>query len=122
MIDGDRVLLARLGRMTRTGDSLGVSPAVRAEMFSAAWRDRTRRTRLDQVMGGFRGDPETATDGRRAGELRGRLPEGSEEVSIVDAMLAAVAERTDAIVLTEDLGDFARLRDESGWRGVFRTT
>jgi predicted nucleic acid-binding protein len=107
--------------MTRAGDAVGICPALRAEMYAAVWRDRTRRTRFDQVLARLRGDPEIAEDGRRAGELLGRLDGRQGEVSLVDAMLAAVAERADAIVLTDDTDDFGRLRDESGWTGAFRT-
>jgi predicted nucleic acid-binding protein len=40
-------------------------------------------------------------------------------VSLVDAMLAAVAERASAVVLTDDIGDFGRMRDEAGSRAVY---
>ncbi len=102
------------------GHILGVAPAVRAEMFAAVWRDRTRRARLHQALRVLKGDPETAQDGRRAGELLGRLSAGARSVSLVDAMLAAVAERTPAVVLTDDHTDFGRLRAESGWLANFR--
>lgn len=119
MVDGDRLLLARLARMTRAGDSVGVSPVVRAEMFAAVWRDRTRRARLFQVLGNMKGDAQISEDGSRAGELLGRLEPVTEQVSIVDAMIAATAERLPAVVVTDDPGDFSRLR-QAGWRGAFR--
>src|SRR5207302_6250790 len=120
MVDGDPVLLARLARMTRAGDSFGVSPVVRAEMFAAVWRDRTRRARLFQVLSNLRGDPEISQDGNRAGELLGRLEPRTGRVSVVDGMMAATAERVPALVVTDDASDFSRLRDEAGWRGAFR--
>ena len=106
--------------MTRAGDRVGVTPVVRAEIVGAAWRDRTRRTRLLQAMGKLSGDPEISADGTRAGELLGRLESRAHGPGIVDAMTAAVAERTNAVVVTDDAADFSRLRDEGGWRGRFR--
>lgn len=114
LVDGDKLLEARLRRFGRAGDLLGAPPVVRAEMFAAVWRDRKRRTRLHQVLAGFTAEPETADDGRRAGEILGRLKPRQPSVSLVDAMLAAVAERASAVVLTDDVGDFARMRDEAG--------
>lgn len=89
-------------------------------MFAAVWTDRRRRTRLHQLFSGLLADPETADDGRRAGEMLGRLKHKGPAVSLVDAMLAAVAERASAVVLTDDLGDFGRMRDEAGCRAVYR--
>ena len=106
--------------MTRAGDRIGVTPVVRAEIVGAAWRDRTRRTRLLQAMAKLGGDGETPADGTRAGELLGGLDPRAHGPGVVDAMTAAVAERTNAIVVTDDAGDFSRLRDEARWRGRFR--
>lgn len=80
---------------------------------------RLRRFRTKGVLGDLAGEPETAADGRRAGEILGRLRKGSRVVSLVDAMLAAVAERTPAVVLTDDLQDFARMREEAGAAATF---
>jgi predicted nucleic acid-binding protein len=119
LVDGDNLLDARLRRYGRAGDVLGAPPVVRAEMFAAVSSDRRRRARLHRVLSGFAGDTETADDGRRAGEILGRLRSRPTEVSLVDAMLAAVAERASAVVLTDDVGDFGRMRDEAGSRAVY---
>ena len=118
-MDGDQLLAGRLRRYGRAGDVLGAPPVVRAEMLAAVWSDRRRRTRLHQVLSGFVGETETADDGRRAGEILGRLRSRRNDVSLVDAMLAAVAERFSAVVLTDDIGDFGRMRDEGGARAVY---
>ena len=113
------MLALRLRRFRTKGDVVGAPPVIRAEMFAAVWTDRTRRTRLQQILGDLASEPETAADGRRAGEILGRLRKGPWVVSLVDAMLAAVAERTPAVVLTDDLQDFARMREESGAAATF---
>ena len=40
-------------------------------------------------------------------------------MSMLDALLAAAAEANHGLLLTDDVGDSARLRDEAGARVVF---
>ncbi|MFN2463898.1 MAG: PIN domain-containing protein [Candidatus Dormibacteria bacterium] len=110
LVEGDRLFQARLRRAHRQGHTFEVPPAVRAEMFAAAWKDRTLRTRLQQVLAAYGGDSTSIEEGSHAGELLARVPKDRGDVSLVDALVAAAAHRRKAAVLTDDSRDFARLR------------
>ena len=119
LVEGDSVLQKKLRQRTDVGDFLQVPPIVRAEMYAGAGRSRTLRTRLDQVLRNIAGTPNTVAEGTRAGKLLAATRPSKRPVSMVDALLAAAAEANHALLLTDDIDDFARLRDEAGARVVF---
>ena len=119
LVEGDRALVEELRNRTDRGASVQVPPVVRTEMYAGAGRSRTLRTRLDQVLRNIAGMPITVEQGTRAGKLLAATRPSKRPVSMVDALLAAAAEANHAVLLTDDIDDFARLRDEAGARVVF---
>ena len=113
------MLRNKLMEQVRLGDFLQVPPIIRTEMYAGVGRSRTLRTRLDQVLRDIAGMPITVDQGTRAGKLLAATRPSKRPVSIVDALLAAAAEANHAVLLTDDIADFARLRDEAGARVVF---
>ena len=119
LVEGDEILRHKLRQRMRGGDFVQVPPVVRTEMYAGAGRSRTLRTRLDQVLRNIAGMPLTVDQGTRAGRLLAATRPSTRPVSMVDALLAAAAEANHAVLLTDDVDDFARLRDEAGARLVF---
>ena len=119
LVEGDQALVQQLRSRTERGALVQVPPVVRTEMYAAAGRSRTLRTRLDHVLHNIAGTPITVEQGTRAGKLLAATRPSRRPVSIVDALLAAAAEANRAVLLTDDVDDFARLRDEAGARVVF---
>ncbi|GAC1581424.1 MAG: hypothetical protein NVS3B24_17960 [Candidatus Dormibacteria bacterium] len=119
LVEGDQVLAQQLRNRTERGALVQVPPVVRTEMYAAAGRSRTLRNRLDQVLRNIAGTPITVEQGTRAGKLLAATRPSKRPVSMVDALLAAAAEAHRAVLLTDDVDDFARLRDEAGARVVF---
>lgn len=82
-------------------------PAVVVAQF---WRDGSRQVLLARLLAGAIVDPVDDEPARRAGELLGRT--GTPDV--VDGIVACIAARERATIITSDPDDLQRLADELG--------
>ncbi len=95
----------QIASLTRLAQVLVIPPVVLVEARQRA----TEVGRVDVVLAKLRSEPILPDDGRRASELLRkageRAPEPSRrvhEIGVVDALVAAVAERLGGIVYTDD--------------------
>lgn len=97
---------ARVAAARRHADDIRVPSVVVAQ----AWRDGSRQVLLARLLAGCIVDPVDDALARQAGELLART--GTSDA--IDAIVACLAAREEAAIITSDAADLRRLADELG--------
>jgi tRNA(fMet)-specific endonuclease VapC len=93
--------------MGAAGHDLGVCPIVTTELYQGAHPDE--RDRLDVLFERLAFWPIERSDAERAGTMRYDLRRRGYDLHLPDALIAAVAARVGATVVTRNRKDFERL-------------
>lgn len=100
----------RVAHVLRAAERHGRDVRIPSVVIAQAWRDGRRQVLLARLLAGSIIDPVDDELARRAGELLGRT--GTTDA--IDAIVACVAAREGATIITSDPDDLQRLADELG--------
>lgn len=116
----------RLRAERRKGEAVAVSAIVLHELWYGASKS-TQFARNEARILGFMAAPFSILpfdqdDAREAGEIRAELEAGGKPIGVYDILIAAQARRRDALLVTANVREFARvpgLRTED-WSAAFQ--
>lgn len=112
---GDPDALAMLGRLERSEESLAIPAPALYELLAAAWstKGRAAARRVEAILGRFPVLPVDLDAARIAAEIRVELRTAGREKPHVDILIAGVALRFGAPLLSRD-SDFGDIAENSG--------